>query len=286
VDGKGKIIREIADSKGPEFANYELAKTEMIRVPSEDGNFFLPMRITWPAGFDPTKKYPVMISIYGGPNAGTVRDGWAFNGQSQWYAQEGLIQVSMDHRASGHFGKAGVNYMFHNLGFWEMTDWITCVKWLRAHGADSTRVGISGFSYGGYMTCMALTYGADYFTHGLAGGNVVDWSLYDNVYTERYMGTPRNNPDAYKSSSVLTYADRYKGLLRIYHGTMDDNVHMQNSVQLVKKLQELKKHFEYMVYPGGRHGWGGVQALHQQNENNMFIYKNLLQKDMPKAMMK
>jgi dipeptidyl-peptidase-4 len=192
----------------------------------------------------------------------------------------------MDHRASGHFVKVAVNYMFHNLGFWEMTDWITCVKWLRAHGTDSTRVGISGFSYGGYMTCMALTFAADYFTHGLAGGSVVDWQLYDNVYTERFMGTPKNNPDGYKSSSVLNYTDRYKGLLRIYHGTMDDNVHMQNSVQLVKKLQEGKKHFEYMVYPGGRHGWGGVQALHQQNENNLFIYKNLLQKDMPKSMYK
>ena len=225
-----------------------------------------------------------MINIYGGPNAGTVRDGWQFNGQTQWWAKEGLIQVAMDHRASGHFGKAGVNYMHRSLGKWELKDWITIVKWLREHGADSTRVGIAGFSYGGYMTSMALTAGAGYFTHGLAGGSVTDWKLYDSHYTERFMDTPAENPEGYAAGSVMTYADKYKGLLRIYHGTMDDNVHMQNSLQFIRKLQDSKKHFEFMLYPGGRHGWGGNQNLHSTNENNSFIYKNLLKKEIPAAM--
>lgn len=286
LDNNGKIISELGDSKGSEFESYSFAKTEIIRIPSEDGLFQLPIRITWPLNYDLLKKYPVIINIYGGPNAGTVKDGWLFNGQSQWWAKEGLIQVSMDHRASGHFGKNGINYMHRNLGNWELKDWITIVKWLRKNGADSNRVGISGFSYGGYMTCIALTAGAGYFTHGLAGGSVTDWKLYDSHYTERFMDTPLENPEGYTAGSVMTYVDKYKGLLRIYHGTMDDNVHMQNSLQLVKKLQEGKKHFEFMLYPGGLHGWSGAQSAHSTNENNMFIYKNLLQKEMPDVMFK
>jgi dipeptidyl-peptidase-4 len=286
ADNKGKIICELGDSKGSSFDDYDVAKTELIRIPSEDGLFQLPIRITWPLNYDASNSYPVMINIYGGPNAGTVRDGWQFNGQTQWFAKEGLIQISMDHRASGHFGKNGVNYMHRNLGQWELKDWITIVKWLRQHGADSTRVGIAGFSYGGYMTCMALTAGAGYFTHGLAGGSVTDWRLYDSHYTERYMDTPNENPEGYAAGSVFPYAEKYKGLIKIYHGTMDDNVHMQNSLQLVKKLQELKKHFEFMLYPGGRHGWGGPQQSHSTNENNSFIYQNLLKKELPKAMVK
>lgn len=286
INNKGKLILDLGDSKGVDFDNVEMAKTEIIRIPSEDGKYQLPIRITWPLNFDPTKKYPVMINIYGGPNAGTVRDGWQFNGLTQWWAKEGLIQVAMDHRASGHFGKEGINYMHRNLGKWELTDWITIVKWLRANGADASRIGIAGFSYGGYMTAMALTAGADYFTHGLAGGSVTDWKLYDSHYTERFMDSPAENPEGYQAGSVMSYTDKYKGLLRIYHGTMDDNVHMQNSLQLVKKLQDSKKHFEFMLYPGGRHGWGGNQNAHSTNENNMFIYKHLLKKDIPASLMR
>ncbi|MFN5422363.1 MAG: DPP IV N-terminal domain-containing protein [bacterium] len=286
VNNKGKIIATLGDSKGPEFDNYLIGKTEIIRIPSDDGLFQLPIRITWPLNYDSSKQYPVMINIYGGPNAGTVRDGWQFGGLTQWWAKEGLIQVAMDHRASGHFGKKGMNYLHRNLGSWELKDWITIVKWLRKKGADPTRVCIAGFSYGGYMTCMALTAGAEYFTHGLAGGSVTDWSLYDTHYTERFMDTPKENPEGYKTSSIMSHAEKYKGLLRIYHGTMDDNVHMQNSLQLIKKFQESKKHFEFMLYPGGRHGWGGPQNAHSTNENNTFIYKNLLKKEVPKALLR
>ena len=287
VDNKGKQLRELGNAKGEAFESTSIAKTELLRVKSEDGKYDLPLRIVWPANYDKNKKYPVMISIYGGPNAGTVYDGWQLNMQQQWWAKEGMIQVAMDHRASGHFGKEGINYMHRNLGYWEMKDWITIVKWLIENASvDKNKVAISGFSYGGYMSAYALTYGADYFTHGLAGGSVTDWSLYDSHYTERFMDTPKENPEGYKSSSVYTYVDQYKGLLRIYHGTMDDNVHMQNSMQLVKKLQEKKKHFEFMLYPGGRHGWGGNQQLHSQNEIAMFIYKNLLEREVPKEVMK
>ena len=287
VDNKGKIIKELANSKAATYAEYELAKTEIVRVKSDDGLYDLPMKITWPLNYNATKKYPVLISIYGGPNAGTVLDNFSLNGTQQWYAKEGLIQVAMDHRASGHFGKEGVNYMYHNLGYWEMKDYTTMAKWLITNAnADSTKMAITGFSYGGYLSCYALTYGADVFTHGMAGGSVTDWALYDTHYTERYMGTPADNAAGYKTSSVLTHADKYKGMLQIAHGIIDDNVHLQNSTQFASKLQELKKDFEMMTYSGGRHGWGGNKGLHFQNLKTKFIYKYLLDKKVPEGLLK
>jgi dipeptidyl-peptidase 4 len=287
ISTKRKIVKELGDGKGEEFDNYNLAKTEIIRVKSDDGLYDLPMKITWPANMDKSKKYPVLVSVYGGPNAGSVMDTWSLNGTQQWYAKEGLIQVIMDHRASGHFGKEGVSNMYHNLGYWEMKDYSTMVKWLITNGsADASKICITGFSYGGYMTCYALTYASDVFTHGMAGGSVTDWTLYDSHYTERFMGTPANNPDGYKSSSVLTHADKYKGMIQIVHGMIDDNVHMQNSIQFISKLQDLKKDFEFMPYSGGRHGWGGNKGTHFQNMKTKFIYTYLLEKEAPKSMLK
>ncbi|HSN60857.1 MAG TPA: prolyl oligopeptidase family serine peptidase, partial [Ferruginibacter sp.] len=287
VSNTGKIIKELGNSKATEFENYALAKTEVIRVKSDDGLYDLPMKITWPVNMDKNKKYPVLISIYGGPNAGTVMDSWVLNGNQQFYAKEGLIQVAMDHRASGHFGKEGVNYMYHNLGYWEMKDYTTMVKWLEANGnADPTKICITGFSYGGYLSCYALTYGSDVFTHAMAGGSVTDWNLYDSHYTERFMGTPADNAAGYKTSSVLNYIDKYKGNLQIVHGMIDENVHMQNSIQLISKLQDAKKDFEFMPYSGGRHGWGGNKGLHFQNLKTKYIYKYLLEKDVPKGLLR
>ncbi|MDZ7291901.1 MAG: DPP IV N-terminal domain-containing protein [candidate division KSB1 bacterium] len=279
----GAVIKELGDSKTEKFAEYELAKTELFRVPTPDG-YHLPVLWTLPLNFDANKKYPVLISVYGGPDAGTVSDSWP-GIRSQWLAQEGMIQVAIDHRASGHFGKAGVAQMHRNLGKWEMHDYIEVAKWLRARPfVDTTKICITGGSYGGYVTCMALTYGADYFTHGIALFSVTDWKLYDTHYTERYMDTPAENPEGYKNSSVLTHAGKYKGLLRIVHGTMDDNVHMQNSIQLVSALQDKGKHFEFMLYPGERHGWGGPKGTHLRNENYRFYYQHLLEKEFPESL--
>ena len=289
VDNKGKIVRELGEMKSTEMDNYNLAKTELIRIKSDDGLYELPALVTWPANMDPNKKYPMLISIYGGPNAGTVMDTWSWSANRQFYANEGLIQVAFDHRASGHFGKEGVNYMYHNLGFWEMADYTTMAKWFISNGyADASKICITGFSYGGYMSAYALTYGADVFTHGMAGGTVADWSLYDTHYTERYMGTPQNNAEGYKSSSVLTHIAKYKGMLQIVHGTSDDNVHMQNSMQIISALEDKGKDFEFMLYPGGRHGWGNLPAKnnHFTNLKTKFIYKYLLEKPVPKALLR
>jgi dipeptidyl-peptidase-4 len=284
LDTKGKLVRELGDAKGTDLDNYALAKTELIRIKSADGLFDLPAMVTWPSNMDPNKKYPLLVSIYGGPNAGTVMDGWKWNANQQFYAQEGMIQVAFDHRASGHFGKAGVNYMHRNLGYWEMEDYMAMAKWFIEKGqADPTKICITGFSYGGYMSAYALTYGSNVFTHGMAGGSVVDWKLYDSHYTEKFMDTPAENPDGYKSGNVLTHIDKYKGMLQIVHGTMDDNVHMQNSIQLISALEDKGKEFEFMLYPGGRHGWGGAKGVHFNNLKTKFIYKYLLEKPVPKG---
>lgn len=287
LNNKGKLIKELGNSQGPDFSAYQLAKTELIRVKSDDGLYDLPMKVIWPINMQAGKKYPVLISIYGGPDAGTCMDSWSLTGNQQWYAKEGLIQVVMDHRASGHFGKQGVDYMYHNLGYWEIKDYSTLAKWLIANGnADASKICITGFSYGGYMSCYALTFGSDVFTHGMAGGSVTDWTLYDSHYTERFMGTPANNPDGYKSSSVLTHVNKLKGMLQIVHGEIDENVHLQNSLQLISKLQDTKKDFEFMVYPGGRHGWGGAKGAHFQNLKTQFIYKYLLERPVAKQALK
>lgn len=287
VDNKGKIVRELGDAKGSAMGEYQIAKTEFIRIKSADGLFELPAQVTWPANMDPNKKYPMLVDIYGGPNAGNTWDRWSWNATREMYAQEGLIHVKFDHRASGHFGKAGVNYMHRNLGFWEMQDYMQMAKWFIQKGyADPAKIAITGFSYGGYMSTYALTYGSSVFTHAMAGGSVVDWSLYDSHYTEKFMDTPGENPDGYKSSSVLTHVDKFKGTLQLVHGTMDDNVHMQNSIQLVSALQDKGKDFEFMLYPGGRHGWGGLKGNHFNNLKTKFIYKHLLEKEVPKGMLR
>jgi dipeptidyl-peptidase-4 len=283
IDNKGKIVREIANSKTSAVDGYAIPDTKLVRVKSSDGNFDLPMTITFPIDFDSTKKYPVWISIYGGPNFGTVYDRWKpAGGLQQWWAQEGVIQVAMDNRSSGHFGRKGMNYIFKQLGKWEVEDYMTCAKWLKnQRWVDNSKVGITGGSFGGYVTCMALTYGADVFTHGIADYSVTDWSLYDSHYTERYMKTPQQNPEGYKNTSVFTYVPRYKGMLRIVHGSTDDNVHMQNTIQLIDALQDHYKIFELMIYPDQRHGIGNTKKMHNLIENCRFIYKYMLEKPLP-----
>lgn len=280
IDNSGKVVREIFKAKGAEFDNYFIPQTKLVRVKSADGQFDFPLTITYPKNFDSTKKYPVWISVYGGPNSGTVYDRWkTVGGSTQYFAQEGVIQVAMDNRSSGHFGKKGMNYIFKQMGKYETEDYMECGRWLRSQPwADSSKIGITGGSFGGYMTCMALTYGADVFTHGIALYSVTDWRLYDTHYTERFMNTPQDNAEGYKNTSPINYSEKYRGVLRIVHGSTDDNVHMQNSIQFIDRLQNLNKSFEMMIYPNQRHGIQMPKAFHNLNETIKFVERYLLEK--------
>ena len=282
IDRNGKLIRQLANSKGSDFSQYLLPKTDLVNYKTRDG-LTLPMSVTLPLNFESGKKYPVWISIYGGPDAGTVYDRFKSPlGQNYWWAHEGVIQVAIDNRSAGHLGKTGQNFIYRQLGKYEIEDYVDAVNFLKSKGyVDETKVGITGGSFGGYISAMALTYAADVFTHGIANYSPTDWALYDTHYTERFMDTPQDNAEGYKITSVLTYADKLKGTLRIVHGTMDDNVHMQNSIQLVDKLQDLNKHFEFMLYPGERHGWGGKKSRHSGQENVRFMYDQFLEKPIP-----
>jgi len=281
----GKLIRVLGDSKGIDFDKYDLARNEMHNVKTKDSLFDLAVLITYPLHFDPNKKYPVFIEVYGGPGLGKLNDQWSNDLREQWWAKEGMIQMTMDYRSSGHFGKAGMNYIYGQMGKYEIEDFMDCARWLRKQSfIDTTKICFTGYSFGGFMTCLALTYGADVFTHGIAYYPVTDWSLYDSYYAERFMGMPQKNANGYLLNSPLHYAKNYKGLLRIVHGNMDDNVHMQNTIQFANKLQELDKHFEMMIYSGVRHGrghWPDDKKKQSHNEDYKFFYDHLLNKPMP-----
>ncbi len=277
--GDGDLIKNLGDRKSKIFDEYNLGTTEMISIKTEDG-FDLPAMWVLPPDFDDDKKYPVLFAVYGGPGGTDVTNSFSAYLDRFFISQNGIIYFVVDHRGSAYFGKKGKDYLHRNLGKWEINDYTEAVKWLKTKSfVDTTKIGITGGSYGGYVTCMALTLGADYFTHGIAEYSVTDWKLYDNVYTERYMDTPEQNPEGYKFGSALTHADKYKGLLRITHGTLDDNVHMQNTIQLVDKLTTLDKHFELMLYPNERHGVGFPKWKHAQREYVQFWFKNFLGKD-------
>ena len=235
-DGKGNLIKNLGDRKSEIFNEHKLGKTELFSIKTEDG-FDLPAMWILPPDFDESKKYSVLFSVYGGPGGTDVTNSFSAYLDRYFISQSGIIYFVVDHRGSAYFGRKGKDQLYLNLGKWETYDYIEAVKWLKTKSfVDSTKIGITGGSYGGYVTCMALTLGADYFTHGVAEYSVTDWQLYDNVYTERYMGLPSENKDGYKFGSAMTHAKDYKGLLRITHGTLDDNVHLQNTLQLVDKV--------------------------------------------------
>ncbi|MGD0341932.1 MAG: DPP IV N-terminal domain-containing protein [Bacteroidales bacterium] len=278
-DKKGKQLKEVYKVDQPVFDPVKNSKAEFVKIKTADGLFNMPAIITYPVNFDPSKKYPVIFDIYGGPDFKNVYNRWAGNTPS-WYSQNGIITFTIDHRGSGQFGRRGLDYIYRCLGKWEILDYEDGVKWLLSKPfVDGSRMGITGSSYGGYMTCLALTKGADYWTHGFAGSSVTDWRLYDDVYTERYMDTPQDNPDGYKDGSVLTFAKNLKGKLYMTHGDMDDNVHMQNSIYLISRLEDEGKSFQFMLYPEGRHGWGGAKAMHARNEANNFWLGNFFGKN-------
>jgi dipeptidyl-peptidase-4 len=271
----GTWLKNIDRSETPQLKEYILGKKELFTIPTEDG-WELPASWILPPDFDGNKKYPVLFQIYSGP--GTLDVSNSFPRLPSFYlAQEGIIIMSVDHRGSAHFGKKGTALMHRNLGKWEMHDLIEAVKWLRRKPfVEAAKIGITGGSYGGYTTCLALTYGADYFTHGFASSSVTDWKLYDSVYTERYMDKPEENKEGYEFGAVMSHAKNLKGVLFLEHGDMDDNVHMQNTIQLIDTLMDQDKVFEYMVFPNQRHGFRGKKREFSARRSVDFWFRHLL----------
>jgi len=213
-----------------------------------------------PPDFDPTRRYPVLMAVYGGPGSQTVMDGWGGN-QFLWYqmlAQKGYIVVSVDNRGTGGRGRAFKKVTYLNLGKWESHDQIEAARHLASLPyVDPGRIGIWGWSYGGYMTALTMMKGGELFRAGIAVAPVTDWRLYDTIYTERYMRTPRENPEGYRESAPVRHVAGLRGDLLLVHGTGDDNVHFQNTVQLVNALQAAGKQFGLMIYPNRTHSIAG-----------------------------
>ena len=298
-----------ADMKGPDYDASEYALGELVYMTTSDG-FTLPGMIVYPKNFDSSKKYPVHVDIYGGPNTPLVRDRWVTpNASNQWYSDNGIIQITVDPRAAGHNGRAGLDMIYRQLTVWEVKDFCAWADWLKALPyVDGDKIGVEGFSFGGTMTSMLLMQAPDHFHYGIAGGGVYDWALYDSHYTERYMDTPQANPEGYEVSKVLNYVEGYPTeytagtvqlapqehgymlrshaqpqqctvepvMLKLTHGTGDDNVHHQNTLQLLDAMQKAGKKFDFMIYPDGMHGYRGYQGTHFESANREFWLKYLL----------
>jgi len=231
-----------------------------------------------PPDFDPTKSYPVFQHNYGGPHAQTVRNAWG-GSRGMWLrylAQEGFIVWMCDNRSASAKGIWPTWEAYQQMGVLELEDMEACLSWLkRQPGVDGERVAIHGGSYGGFMASFALTHSRS-FKVGIAFAPVTDWRLYDTVYTERYMRRPKDNPEGYAATSVIEAAGQLQGELLLIHGTMDDNVHLQNTIQLANALQQAGKSFELMLYPNSRHGVRDkAQIYHLYGLKTRFLLENL-----------
>ena len=276
-DLKGKRL-EVASQSG------EAPSCELVSI-TVDG-LELPGIVFYPDGFDPAKKYPVHVDIYGGPDTPMVHDRWTRPGAYQWYAENGIIELIADCRAAGHNGRIGLDAIYKRLGTVEVSDFVEWAKWLQGLPyVKADKIGVEGFSFGGTMTALLVAEAPGYFPYGIAGGGVYDWSLYDTHYTERFMSTPEDNPEGYRETAVIRRMAGYKGsfgskdvMLKLTHGTGDDNVHCQNTLQLIDVLQQQGADFEFMLYPDGMHGYRGAQGRHSDEADRDFWRRYLLEK--------
>lgn len=255
----GELVSVILENPLPKLEGHSFGKWEFQTFMTDDG-VTLNACLLKPADFDPAKRYPVLIHTYGGPGSQVVRDNWG-NGSKfeQYLAQQGILSVLIDGRGSGGRGSEFKKIVHKELGKWEVHDQIEGAKWLgNLPYVDAERIGIWGWSYGGYMASLCILRGADVFKAAAAVAPVTHWELYDSIYTERYMQRPQDNPKGYANSTPLTLVDNLKGAFLLIHGTADDNVHFQNAARLASELQKRNKPFEMMVYPGKKHGIEGV----------------------------
>lgn len=252
--GDGSSFTVLDKAKPKDVATHVFCPTERLTIKARDG-YPLDATLIRPPDFSPDRRYPIYLPTYSGPDAPSVRNSFGPSSWQQLIAQHGALVLQVNVRSASGRGQAHTGLCYKQLGVPELKDLEDAVDHVVAeHGGDPDRVAIDGWSYGGFMAAYALTH-SDKFSLGLAGGGVHDWRLYDTIYTERYMSTPQLNPEGYKKTSVIEAADKLHGHLVLMHGVRDDNVHVQNTMQLVHALQTAgKDDFELMLYPKSRHG--------------------------------
>jgi dipeptidyl-peptidase-4 len=276
-DASGKLVRLIDENKVAALKQYKLGRVEFLNVKTRDG-FNMEAMMIKPPDFDPSKKYPVWSYTYSGPQAQQVRNAWGST-RYMWHqmlAQKGYIIWICDNRTASNKGVQSAWLAYKNLGELELRDLEDGFTWLKSQPyVDDSRIGLWGWSYGGYMTSYALTHSKT-FKIGIAGGTVSDWRDYDTIYTERLMQTPQHNPEGYKKSAPLHAAKDLHGKLLLIHGAIDDNVHMANTIQFLYELQKAGKQVQLMVYPKSRHGiTDAVLIKHWYQMMTDFVMANL-----------
>jgi dipeptidyl-peptidase 4 len=276
-DAKGKLIRVLEDNAAlkERVKEYGGVNKTFFSFKTSEG-VELNAYIIKPANFDGSIKYPVLVTQYSGPNSQSVRDGWSF-GYNEMLAQKGYLVACVDPRGTGARGEEFRKVTYKELGKYETIDMIEFAKYLGSLSyVDASRIGIWGWSYGGYMTLLAITKGADYFKAGISVAPVTNWRYYDNIYTERYMQKPQDNASGYDDNSPINHAAKMKGKLLLVHGTADDNVHVQNSMEMSEALVQANKQFEQFYYTNRNHGiYGGNTSMHLYTMMVNFLLKNL-----------
>jgi dipeptidyl-peptidase 4 len=234
----------LADNSIPEFGTLTAADGQVLHY-----------RIFKPRHFDSATRYPAIVDVYGGPGVQRVANQWTGSSFTQILTRAGYVVFQLDNRGTAFRGTAFQSPIRDHLGEVEVADQVLGARWLGSQPfVDSSRIGVWGWSYGGYMTLMLMFKAPDVFRAGVSGAPVTDWTLYDTHYTERYLDKPQNNVSGYEASSVFPYAKDLRGRLLVIHGMADDNVLFLNSTKLFRRLQDLGKPFEVMVYPGAKHG--------------------------------
>lgn len=275
TSNRGKQKRLLFKNEGFDKEKYEFGDTKFVEITAKDGAT-LYGSLLFPANFDKDKKYPVLIYVYGGPHSQVVQNRLT----RPWFhllTQRGYIIFSLDNRGSYGRSRDWERKIYKKMSFYELQDQLEGIKYLKSlEYVDSTRIGIWGWSYGGYMVLNALTKASDAFKTGIAVAPVTHWKFYDSIYTERYMGLPQGNSEGYYESSPLNFVENIKSNFLLIHGTGDDNVHFQNSTEFINKLIKYDKHFELMIYPGRKHGISDKEAsIHLYEKMTKFIEENL-----------
>lgn len=270
--GEWAVYRE-ADRKVSD--EYELLPTEIVEVKAADGAT-LYARLIKPAKFEAGRKYPAIVTVYGGPQAQSVRDAWSGLTWDQALAHKGFVVWQVDNRGSSGRGHKWEAKLYRRLGKQELEDQLDGIRHLVGMGfVDPSRIGIYGWSYGGFMTLYSLTNAPQIFRAGVAGAPVTDWHNYDTIYTERYLGLPQENEEGYKQSSPVTHAGKLASHLMIVHNIEDDNVLFGNSLQMIDALEKAGKQFEFQLYPQKSHGVSGPVRTQMLETITAFFEKNL-----------